>query len=245
MALLTNRNSILETLREHPEKARKLWIEAGHERASEEYIKEAKSKGIQFKVLPKEAFARRFKEGRSHICLERDEISYIDPDVLIRGIDAARSPFLCALDGVYDPQNLGNIVRSAACFDVEAVIIPRDRSCGITGTVTNIARGAVEHVKIVRVVNLARFIDEMKKRGIFCYALDERGKEPLWGIDLKGPVCLVFGGEDGLRRLTIERCDAVVKIPALEGFPSLNVATSFAVSAYEVKRQRRTSAHSP
>ena len=239
MSFLTNRNSILETLREHPEKVRKLWVEAGHERASEEYIKEAKLKGIQFKILPKEAFARRFKEGRSHICLERDEISYADPDELIRCIDAAKNPFYCALDGVYDPQNLGNIVRSAACLGAEAVVIPKDRSCGITGTVTNIARGAVEHVKIIRVVNLARFIDEMKGKGIFCYALDERGAKPLWEIDLKGPVCLVFGGEDGLRRLTIERCDAVVKIPTLEGFPSLNVATIFAVAAYEVKRQRR------
>jgi len=239
VALLTNKNSILEALREHPEKAGKLWVEAGHERASEEYIKEAKLKGVQFRILPKEAFARRFKEGRSHICLEREEISYGDPDELIRGIDAAKAPLFCALDGVYDPQNLGNIIRSAACLGAEAVVLPKDRSCGITETVANISRGAVEHVKIVRVVNLARFIDEIKKKGVFCYALDERGASPLWEIDLKGPVCLVFGGEDGLRRLTAERCDAAVKIPTLTGFPSLNVATSFAVSVYEVRRQRR------
>jgi 23S rRNA (guanosine2251-2'-O)-methyltransferase len=239
MAFLTNRNSILETLREHPEKVRKLWIEAGYGRACEEYIKEAKLKGVQFKILPKEAFARRFKEGRSHICLEREEVSYADPDELVMGIDTAKNPLYCALDGVYDPQNLGNIVRSAACLGVEAVVIPKDRSCGITETVTNISRGALEHVKIVRVVNLARFIDEVKAKGVFCYALDERGTAPLWEIDLKGPVCLVFGGEDGLRRLTVERCDAVVKIPTLTGFPSLNVAVSFAVSAYEVRRQRR------
>jgi len=239
MSFLTNRNSILETLREHPEKVRKLWIEAGYERTSGEYIKEAKLKGVQFKILPKEAFTRRFKEGKFHICLERDEISYTDPDELIRGINAAKDSFYCALDGVYDPQNLGNIVRSAACLGVEAVILPKDRSCGITETVTNIARGAVEHVKIVRVVNLARFIGEMKDKGVFCYALDEKGTAPLWEIDLKGPVCLVFGGEDGLRRLTIERCDALVKIPTPAGFPSLNVATSFAISAYEVKRQRK------
>jgi len=243
VAFLTNRNSILEALREHPEGVRKLWIEAGHERTSEEYIREAKLKGVQFRILPKEAFARRFKEGKSHICLERDEISYADPDELIRGIDAGSPPFFCALDGVYDPQNLGNIVRSAACLGADAVILPKDRSCGITETVTNIARGAVEHVKIVRVVNLARFIDEIKGKGVFCYALDEKGAAPLWEIDLKGPVCLVFGGEDGLRRLTIERCDALVRIPTPADFPSLNVATSFAISAYEVKRQRDTAAH--
>ena len=129
-------------------------------------------------------------------------------------------------------------MRSAACFDAEALIIPKDRACAITDTVAQIAQGAIEHVPITRVTNLTRYLEALKKAGIFCYGLDEKGEAPLWTIDLKGPICLVFGGEDGMRRLTKETCDAMLKIPTNPLFPSLNVATCFALSAYEVKKQR-------
>jgi 23S rRNA (guanosine2251-2'-O)-methyltransferase len=90
----------------------------------------------------------------------------------------------------------------------------------------------------VRVTNLSRYLDALKKRGVFCYGLDERGATALWEVDLTGSVCLVFGGEEGLRRLTKETCDALVRIPTNPSFPSLNVATSFALACYEVVRQR-------
>jgi 23S rRNA (guanosine2251-2'-O)-methyltransferase len=238
MPLLFNKNSILETIKEHPDMARRLWIEAGHERASDECIKEAKRQGISFRVLPRGAFSKRFQGAKSHICLERDDVSYTDQDAFLKDMVSANNPLLCAFDGIYDPQNLGNIVRSAACLEVDGVIIPKDRSCGITETVTGISRGAIEHVKIVRVTNLPRYLDEMKGMGIFCYGLDEKGTTPLWNVDLNGPTCLVFGSEDGLKRLTKTKCDEVLKIPTANAFPSLNVATSFAVSVYEVRRQR-------
>jgi 23S rRNA (guanosine2251-2'-O)-methyltransferase len=109
----------------------------------------------------------------------------------------------------------------------------------INETVANISRGATEFIEAVRVTNLSRYLDTLKKRGIFCYGLDERGGTALWEIDLRGPVCLVFGGEEGLRRLTKDTCDAILRIPTNPSFPSLNVATSFALASYEVKKQRR------
>lgn len=244
MPLLTNKNSILEVIKEHPGQVRKLWIEQGSERMVDECIREAKAHGIQFRVLAKDAFFNKFKGVKSHICLERDEFSYADPDYLLQTITSRENPFFCAFDGVQDPQNLGNIIRSAACLGADALIIPKDRACAITDTVTQIARGAIEHIAITRVTNLSRYLDELKKAGLFCYCLDEGGQEPLWKIDLKGPTCLVFGGEEGLRRLTKETCDAIVQIPTNSAFPSLNVATCFALSAYEVRRQRQLIAHS-
>jgi 23S rRNA (guanosine2251-2'-O)-methyltransferase len=239
MPLIFNRNNILETLKEHPETIRRLWIEGGHERVGDECIKEAKKQGVPFKVLPPEAFSRRFKGEKSHLCLERDEISYGDPDLFLGEIGYGRVDLVCAFDGIFDPQNLGNIIRSAACLGITGIILPRDRSCAVTETVVTVSRGAVEHVRIIRVVNLARYLEDMKKKGVFCYGLDEKGAIPLWNVDLTGPVCLVFGSEDGLRRLTKEKCDGIMKIPTQEEFPSLNVATCFALTAYEVMRQRQ------
>lgn len=240
MPLLTNKNSILETIKKHSDQVRKLWIEQGFERAFDECIQEAKTRGIQFRVLPKETFFSKYKGVKTHICLERDNYSYVDPDTLLAGLKTRVNPFLCAFDGVQDPQNLGNIVRSAACFDADTLIIPKDRACAITDTVVQITRGAIEHVSVTRVTNLTRYLNALKKAGVFCYGLDEKGKEPLWTIDLKGPVCLVFGGEDGLRRLTRETCDTIVRVPTNPSFPALNVATCFALSAYEVKKQRNS-----
>jgi predicted rRNA methylase len=238
MPYLTNKNSIIELIRNHPRSAKRLWIEHGYENASDEVIKEAKKQGISFKILQKDIFLNKFSDIKSHICLERDEISYTDPDELLHDLEGIKNPLLCAFDGIFDPQNLGNILRSAACFGVDAIIIPKDRSCGITQTVVSISRGGIEHVRIVRVVNLARYIDTLKKTGIFCYGLDEKGAVPVWKTDLRGAVCLVLGSEEGLRRLTREKCDEIIKIPTEENFASLNVATCFAVSVCEVKRQR-------
>lgn len=237
MPYLIDKSSILDVIRNNPEYVRRLWIEEGFEGVSREVIKESKRQGVPFKIIPGDAFLRKFKDTKSHIVLEKEGMLYTDQDMLLNEIRQGRANTLCAFDGIYDPQNLGNIIRSAACMGVDAIIIPKDRSCGITDTVVNIAKGGIEHIRIVKVVNLARYIDEMKDAGVFCYGLDEGGEAPLFDIDLKGRICLVFGSEEGLRRLTKEKCDAIAKIPTNEAFPSLNVATCFAVSVYEVVRQ--------
>lgn len=238
MPFLTNKNNILETIKEHPGQIRRLWIEQGSERIFEDCIREAKSCGIQFRVLSKRDFEKQFGHLKTRICLERDDFSYMDPDLLLHEIKGRKNPFLCAFDGVKDPQNLGNILRSAACFGVEALIIPKDRACAVTETTIQIARGGIEHATVSRVTNLARYLDELKQTGVFCYGLDEKGGQPLWQIDLNGPVCLVLGGEDGMRRLTRDKCDGIARIPSNPSFSSLNVATCFAIAAYEVRKQR-------
>ncbi|OPY03398.1 MAG: putative TrmH family tRNA/rRNA methyltransferase [Syntrophorhabdus sp. PtaB.Bin184] len=238
MPFLFNRNSIREALKNHPGKARRLLIRQGHERLSEELIEEAKRQGVSYRVLPSEAFAKKCGSPRSHVCLERDDFDYTGQDTFLDRLDSMGPVFLGALDGVQDPQNLGNIARSAACMGVDALILPKDRSCVINDTVANISRGATEFIEVVRVTNLSRYLDALKKRGIFCYGLDERGATAIWEVDLRGPVCLVFGGEEGLRRLTKETCDTLVRIPTNPSFPSLNVATSFALACYEVMKKR-------
>jgi 23S rRNA (guanosine2251-2'-O)-methyltransferase len=237
--LLDNKNSILEAIRVHPDEARRIWVEAGYERTADTVIQEARRLGISFRVLSREEFAKRFRGNRSHICLEREAFSYREPDSLVKAIGSIPRPFLGAFDGIADPQNLGNVLRTAACFGMDAIILPKDRSCGVTETVSSIARGATEHVAVAQVTNLARYLEAIKKENVFCFGLDEHGKKSLWELDLTIPLCLVFGREEGMRRLTRETCDEVAKIPTAPNFPSLNVATSFAIAAYEVTRQRK------
>ncbi len=239
MPYLDNRNSIIEALRSHPEEATRLWVEAGHERPVSAIIEEARKAGVSVRVVPKEQFARRFPAVKSHACLEREGFRYADPDALLAKIPSMPLPFVSAFDGIYDPQNLGNVIRTAACFSLDALIIPKDNACGVTEAVTNVARGGAEHVPIHRVTNLARYIEELKERNVFCFGLDEKAHKNVFDMDLTMPLCLVLGGEEGLRRLTKERCDMLLKIPASADFPSLNVANAFAVAAYEAMRQRK------
>jgi len=240
MPFLFNRNAINDVVSSHPEKARRLLVRQGHEKICEDLIDKARKQGIQYRILPADAFTKKCGTSRSHVCLECDDFIYTDQDDLLNKIRADRShvPFLAIFDGVKDPHNLGNIVRTSVCLGVDAVIIPKDRSCMINETVVNVSRGAVEFIEIVRVTNLARYLDSLKKLGIFCYGLDEHADKALWETDLSGPVCLVMGGEEGLRRLTKEKCDDLVRIPTNPLFPSLNVATAYALASYEVMRSR-------
>ena len=238
MPLLTDRNSILELLRSHPAQAGTLWIEAGHERTLDELIAEARRCGARFRVVSRDELARRFKGVRTHVVLEREAFGSLDPDALLARMRTTARPFLAAFDGISDPQNLGNALRSAACLGLNALILPKDRSCSITDTVSRVSRGAAEHVSVVRVTNLHRMLEELKRANIFCYGLDEQAGKNLWELDLTIPICLVFGKEEGMRRLTRETCDETVRIPTAAGFSTLNVATYFAIAAYEVRRQR-------
>ncbi len=238
MPLLTDKESILAAMSGRPETVRRLSIEKGFERVSEAIIKEAKKQGVSFKVLPDDLFRRQCKGEKCHVCLETEEFSYTDQDVFLKGLSAVANPLVCAFDGIYDPQNFGNIVRSTACFEVNALIMPREKSCGVTETVGRVAKGALTHANIVRVTNLARYLDELKDAGVFCYGLDEEGESPVWDADLSGSVCLVFGRESGLRRLTRAKCDVILRIPTAETFRSLNLATSVAAAVYEARRQR-------
>lgn len=238
MAFLGEKKRILTIIEEKPETIRRLWVKEGYERVCNDIITEAKRKGIQFKVIRSDEFSRKFKNTSSIVFLEQDEISFLNPDDFLNSLTVSQNPLLCAFDGIYDPQNLGNIVRSAASLKVDGIILPRNRSCSINETVIRIARGGIHNVHIVRVINIPRYIEEMKKKNIFCFGMDENATRSIWNVDLTGSVCLVFGREDGLSRLTKKRCDDIIKIPTSQSFPSLNVATSVAIALYEARRQR-------
>ena len=143
------------------------------------------------------------------------------------------------LDCVQDPHNLGAILRTADGAGVAAVIAPKDKSVGITETVLRVSVGAAENVPFVQVTNLARTMKQMKDAGIWFVGTSDHGDRSVYDIDFKGGIALVMGAEgDGMRRLTEENCDFLVRIPMAGKVPCLNVSVATGVCLYEAVRQR-------
>ena len=143
------------------------------------------------------------------------------------------------LDCVQDPHNLGAILRTADGAGVAAVIAPKDKSVGITETVLRVSVGAAEKVPFIQVTNLARTMKAMKEAGIWFTGTSDKGDRSLYDVDLTGGMAIVMGAEgDGMRRLTAENCDFLVRIPMLGSVPCLNVSVATGVCLYEALRQR-------
>ncbi|MGY3038868.1 23S rRNA (guanosine2251-2'-O)-methyltransferase [Rhodanobacter sp. TND4EL1] len=162
---------------------------------------------------------------------ENDLIGLIERD----GSDA----LVLVLDGVTDPHNLGACLRSAAAANVTAVIVPKDRAVGLTPVVRRASAGGADRVPLITVTNLARTLRELKDAGVWITGLAGDTDTTVYGVDFKGPVALVLGGEgEGIRRLTRELCDFVAKIPMPGTMESLNVSVATGVVLFEALRQR-------
>lgn len=148
-------------------------------------------------------------------------------------------PLVLVLDGIQDPHNLGACFRAADAAGVSAIIAPKDKSAGLTPVVSKVASGAAETMPFVQVTNLARALEGLKELGIWIYGAAGEAAQTLYQTDLKGPSAIVMGAEgSGLRRLTREHCDVLVKIP-MQGFvSSLNVSVAAGVFLFEAIRQR-------
>ncbi len=155
-------------------------------------------------------------------------------------VDGIEGPaLLLVLDGVTDPHNLGACLRVADGAGVHGVVVPKDRSAHVNATVTKVASGAAEVVPIIPVTNLARSMKELKEMGITLIGTDEDAELSIYDLDLTGPIGIVMGAEgDGMRRLTRENCDQLVRIPMQGVVESLNVSVASGVCLFEAVRQR-------
>jgi 23S rRNA (guanosine2251-2'-O)-methyltransferase len=170
------------------------------------------------------------------------EISPLPPwseDELLAALQSAAAPLLLALDGVQDPHNLGACLRTADACGVLAVIVPRDRASQLTPAARKVAAGAAETTPVVAVTNLARALKLLKEAGLWVVGADAAAQQNADAVDLKGPVVLVLGAEGtGLRQLTRQTCDFLVRLPQLGAVESLNVSVAAGMLLYEAARQR-------
>lgn len=169
--------------------------------------------------------------------------SYVPPTHSLGDLLENISPTtsLLLLDGVQDPHNLGACLRTAWAAGVQGVVVPKDRSAGLTPTVHKVASGAAACVPLVSVTNLSHAMNDIKKAGVWCYGADEGGQTSLYDLDLKGPTAMVLGAEGkGLRALTQKQCDGLFHIPTQADFTTLNVSVATGVCLFEVMRQSRS-----
>jgi 23S rRNA (guanosine2251-2'-O)-methyltransferase len=192
-------------------------------------------------ILPRDALERLLPRGAVHqgIAAQLDALEEPDIEDIVRATDGAESARVVVLDQVTDPHNVGAILRSAAAFGTAAVVMPERNSPPSTGTLAKAASGAIERVPLVRVVNLSRTLDRLKQAGFWCVGLDAGATTALHEADLTGKIAVVLGAEgEGLRRLTREHCDLMVRIPIGRGMESLNVSNAAAIALYELARPK-------
>lgn len=162
-------------------------------------------------------------------------------DELLEDLEAAgiEQPLLLVLDGVTDPHNLGACLRTADAAGALAVIVPKDKSATLNATVRKVACGAAEVIPLVAVTNLARTLEKLQKKGLWVVGTAGEAEQELYQLDMTGPTVLVMGAEGkGMRRLTREHCDYLVKLPMGGSVSSLNVSVATGVCLFEAVRQR-------
>jgi 23S rRNA (guanosine2251-2'-O)-methyltransferase len=228
-------------LRHAPDSIEAIYVDARRRDSRMVHLQQrAAETGVR--VVPADAARLRGLAGEVQhqgvVALAADIEQAISLDDVLR--DVGPATFLLLLDGVTDPRNLGACLRVADAAGVQAVVVPRDRSAGLTPAALKAAAGAVETVPLLPVTNLARAMDEMRDAGVRLVGAAGEAPQPLFDIDLTGPLAWALGAEGtGLRRLTRERCDVLACIPILGRVESLNVSVAAGICLYESVRQRR------
>jgi len=229
-------NPILEVITASPSRINKILIQhASGKPKIQEILVSARENRIPVSFVPKKHLDRieRTNQGAIAFVTPKD---YVGIDDIF---DSAKTPFLVLLDGIEDPQNFGAIIRTAECAGADGIIFPERRSAGLTETVSVVSAGAMEHISLCRVKNLARTMDLLRKKDIWMIGAEEGDHGNWYEFDFTLPVALVFGSEGkGLRPLVREKCDQILSLPLLGRISSLNVAAAASVFFYEVVRQR-------
>lgn len=232
-------HAIIARLRHHPESIQAIYLDqARRDKRAKDLIKVAAERNVRV-VLADGARVEEMARGKS-----QGVVASADPIQLARDVDEVleelnEPALLLVLDGVTDPHNLGACLRSADAFGVHAVIAPKDRAAGLSAVAMKAASGAAESVPYITVTNLARTLRELKDRNILIIGTDDEAPGTLMDADFSGPAALILGAEGaGMRRLTREHCDLLVRIPMYGQVESLNVSVSAGVCLYEARRQR-------
>lgn len=233
-------HAVLARLRAGPASIGEILLERGRNDArAADLIALARTAGVKLIRVPGSRLDG-LAGGRAHqgVAALVDEVRPgQDLEELLQGL--AEPALLLVLDGVTDPRNLGACLRVADAAGAHAVIAPKDRAAGPGATVSKVASGAAETVPYFMVTNLARTLDEIKRAGVWVVGADERAPAMLYEADLPASIAWVLGAEgEGMRRLTRERCDALVRIPMHGSVASLNVSVASGLCLFESRRRR-------
>jgi len=236
-------HAVLARLRADPKSVLEIYVdESRHDARIRDAAAQAERAGAKVHRVPAKRLDGFYGGGRHQGVVARVEIESPSHslDEILESVQGP--PLLLLLDGVTDPHNLGACLRVANAAGAHAVVAPKDRAAGISAAVSKVASGAAEATPYVMVTNLARTIDELKEREIWVVGTDERAGQPIYEASLPEAVAWVLGAEgEGMRRLTREKCDLLVRIPMAGAVASLNVSVAAGICLFDsVRRRART-----
>ncbi len=237
--MIAGKNPVLEALRAGRE-INKLWIAEGVKKTGiQELIDLAKERGVLVQFVPKQK-VDKLADNHQGIVASVAAYQYAEIDDLFNAAKAKNEdPFFLILDELEDPHNLGSIMRTADAIGVHGIIIPKRRAVGLTAVVAKASTGAIEHVPVVRVTNLAQTVDELKERGVWIAGTDAKGSADYRKMDATLPLAIIIGSEGkGMARLLKEKCDFLYHLPMVGHVTSLNASVAAALLMYEVYRKR-------
>lgn len=229
-------------LRHHPKRVKQIWLSEGR---SEPRIQALLELAGQNRVAVGQAERRELDawvEGvHQGVVAEVSPSQVWGENMLEELLERTEgSPLILVLDGVTDPHNLGACLRTADAAGATAVIVPKDKSATLTPVVRKVACGAAEVIPLIAVTNLARTLEKLQQRGFWVVGTAGEAEQELYQQDMTGPIVLIMGAEGkGMRRLTREHCDFLVKLPMAGSVSSLNVSVATGVCLFEAVRQRR------
>lgn len=234
---ISGRHPVEELLTSTRQRPRKVLVsEAVPADVRREVSARAAAAGVPCLSCAKDAWRKRTGETEgAGVAAEIAEFRYDDLEDWAAALPERAVAFL--LDGITDPQNLGAVIRNARAFGVAGVVVPRDRTCPVTGAVFRASAGAAAHVPVIQVTNLARTVDDLKERGFWLYAAVGDGETDIRELSPARRTAFVLGSEgSGIRKLVREKCDGAVRIPMDPGIDSLNVAVASGILAFCARR---------
>ena len=234
-------NPVFEALNSGREIDKILILEGARHTRLAQIISLAKKRGIHYSTVNRKKLDELSENGNHQGVLAfaaAHSYSTVE-DIIAVAEKRGEAPFIIIAEGLNDPHNLGSIIRSANAAGAHGVIIPKNRSVGLTGTVAKVSAGALEYTPVARVTNISATIDQLKKMGLWIAGTALEGSVLHYQADLTGALAIVVGSEgEGLSRLVREKCDFLVKIPMLGQAESLNASVAAGVLLYEAVRQR-------
>jgi 23S rRNA (guanosine2251-2'-O)-methyltransferase len=243
MALVYGLHAVFEALRGESKTVERVCIQRGlGSPRLQEIIDAARSSSVPISFEPKSWLDRKTNGGRHQgtLCFIA-EMKVLGVEIILA--QAASPGLLLVLDGIEDTRNVGAILRSAEVAGADGVLLPQRRSAPLGGSAIKASGGAASHIKVTRVPNIPRLIEELKRRGYWVAGLEAGTGNPLWSADFSVPTALVLGSEGrGLRPLVREKCDLLLSIPVRGKINSYNVSVAAGVALYEVIRQRSLTA---
>ncbi|MDH3360589.1 MAG: 23S rRNA (guanosine(2251)-2'-O)-methyltransferase RlmB [Desulfobulbaceae bacterium] len=235
-------HAVIGVLRDQPRRIREITIQKGKSSPKlQEIIDLARTNQLRLRFETRlRVPADSGKVNHQGVMARMQRVATVSLDDLLVDLEThSEPPIILALDSIQDPHNLGAIIRSAAAVGVKGIILPKDRSAPLSGTVAKVAVGAMAHVSICMVTNLVTSLKQLQDNGFWVFGAAGEANHTLYEADFAGKICLVVGGEGkGMRPLVRSQCDHLVSIPMQHGLESLNASVATGVILFEMMRQR-------